>query len=189
MGDNTLIRSLHDLGAASWFGGSLMGALGVNGASKDIKDPHERATVAAAGWARWSPVAAASIGAHVIGGVGLVIANRGRVQSQSGVAANSVVKTVITAAAIASTAYSGVLGAQLANEPAQPSSGGTVPDSRTSDRVTKIQQQLRVLQWVTPVLTGAIIVLGAQQGEQQRADQMLAGRARKAVAGLRDKVA
>jgi hypothetical protein len=36
---NTVIRSLHDLGAAAWFGGNLMGAVGVNGASKDVKDP------------------------------------------------------------------------------------------------------------------------------------------------------
>ena len=30
---NTVSRSLHDLGAAAWFGGSLMGAVGVNGAA------------------------------------------------------------------------------------------------------------------------------------------------------------
>ncbi|MDT5205049.1 MAG: hypothetical protein QOD34_1685, partial [Mycobacterium sp.] len=30
---NTVIRSLHDLGAAAWFGGSLMGAVGLNGAA------------------------------------------------------------------------------------------------------------------------------------------------------------
>jgi hypothetical protein len=30
--DNTLSRSLHDLGLATWFGGSLMGAVGLNGA-------------------------------------------------------------------------------------------------------------------------------------------------------------
>src|SRR5580693_7837599 len=30
---NTIIRSMHDLGAAAWFGGTLMGAVGVNGAS------------------------------------------------------------------------------------------------------------------------------------------------------------
>jgi hypothetical protein len=26
--DNTVARSLHDLGLAAWFGGSLMGAVG-----------------------------------------------------------------------------------------------------------------------------------------------------------------
>lgn len=32
---NTVIRSLHDLGLAAWFGGSLMGAVGLNGAAQD----------------------------------------------------------------------------------------------------------------------------------------------------------
>lgn len=31
-----------------------------------------------------------------------------------------------------------------------------------------MQRQQKVLQWVLPALTGALIVLGAQQGEQQR---------------------
>jgi len=46
---NTFVRSLHDLGAAAWFGGSLMGALGVNGAAAEVRDPTDRARVAAAG--------------------------------------------------------------------------------------------------------------------------------------------
>src|SRR6201996_2638344 len=89
---NTFIRSLHDLGAAAWFGGNLMGAVGVNGASKDVKDPAERAAVASAGWARWAPVSAAAIGAHLIGAVGLLAANRGRVRDQQGAGANAAVK-------------------------------------------------------------------------------------------------
>ncbi|MEP6648578.1 MAG: hypothetical protein ABJA74_01505 [Lapillicoccus sp.] len=186
---DTVIRSLHDLGAASWFGGSLMGALGVNGASKDVSDPMERAKIASAGWGRWAPVAAVSIGAHLVGGIGLVIANRGRIQDQKGAASNSVVKTGLTIAALATTAYSGVLGAQLAGAPDRPSSGGTVPDAQTDHSVARIQQQLRVLQWATPVLTGTLIILGAQQGEQQKPSQLLAGRARKVVGDIRDKVA
>jgi hypothetical protein len=89
---NTVIRSLHDVGAAAWFGGALMGAVALNGASKDISDPAERAKVAASGWARWSPVAAAAIGAHLLGGAGLVRAHRGRIGSQAGVAQGRVVK-------------------------------------------------------------------------------------------------
>ena len=39
--------------------------------------------------------------------------------------------------------------------------------------VARIQRRLRVLQWATPVLTGALVVLGAQQGEQQRPGQRI----------------
>ena len=31
---NTVIRGLHDLGLAAWFGGSLMGAVGLNKAAE-----------------------------------------------------------------------------------------------------------------------------------------------------------
>jgi hypothetical protein len=171
---NTIIRSLHDLGAAAWFGGSLMGAVGVNGASKDVKDPAERATVASAGWARWAPVSAAAIGAHVIGSIGIFLANRDRVRDQKGATANSVIKSVLTVAAVGTTVYSGLLGAKIAAQgDSAPVEGGTVPSDGTPDSVAQLQQQQRVLQWVTPALTGGIIVFGAQQGEQQRASEQL----------------
>jgi hypothetical protein len=171
---NTIIRSLHDLGGAAWFGGSLMGAIGVNGASKDVKDPAERAAVASAGWARWAPVAAAAIGAHLIGATGLLLANRDRVRDQRGVGTNTLIKSVLTVAAIGTTAYSGVLGAKIATEAsAAPVEGGTVPSGDTPDNVAKLQQQLRILQWATPALTGGILILGAQQGEQQRASEQI----------------
>lgn len=176
---NTLVRTLHDLGAAAWFGGALMGAVALNGASKDVADADERARVAAAGWARWSPVAAAAIGAHLVGGLGLVVANRGRVRGQAGVTANTAVKTALTGVAMATTAYSGMLGAKVAKAGPVRTQGGTVPSLDTPHDVAKVQQQLRVLQWVTPVLTGALIVLGAQQGEQQRPAEILKGKARK----------
>jgi hypothetical protein len=186
---NTLIRSLHDLGAAAWFGGSLMGAIGVNGSSREVKDPAERATVASAGWARWAPVSAAAIGAHLIGAAGLLLANRDRVRGQSGAGANSVAKTVLTAAAIGTTTYSGILGAKIATQAeSTPVEGATVPSDGTPDDVARLQQQQRILQWITPVLTGGILVLGAQQGEQQRPAEQLRGRIRSAATSAAQRI-
>ena len=172
---NTLLRSLHDLGAAAWFGGALMGAIGLNGASQDVADPADRSRVAAAGWARWSPAAATAIGAHLLGGAGLVLANRKRVLGQSGVTANTTAKTAVTAAAVAATAYSGVLGAKVASAGRVPSDGGTQPSGQTPEDVAAAQRQLRIVQWAIPVLTGVIVVLGAQQGEQQRPTEIAKG--------------
>ena len=62
---NTIARSLHDLGLATWFGGSLMGAIGVNGAAAEVTDSRERMRVANAGWARWPPATGAAIGDHL----------------------------------------------------------------------------------------------------------------------------
>jgi hypothetical protein len=181
---NTIIRSLHDLGAAAWFGGSLMGAIGVNGASKDIKDPAERAAVASDGWARWAPVSAAAIAAHLVGGTAILLANRDRVRDQNGVGVNTLIKAALTAAAIGTTAYSGILGAKIASEGnSVPVEGGTVPSEETPDKVAKLLQQQRVLQWATPALTAGIIILGAQQGEQQRASEQLQTRGWSAVKG------
>lgn len=178
---NTLVRSMHDLGAAAWFGGSLAGAIGINGAASDVDDPAERAHIAADGWARWSPIAAAAIGSHVIGGLGLLLANRRRVGAQSGVTANTVVKTALTGLAMASTAYSGVLGTRVAAADETSSAGATNPSHETPNHVADAQRQLNVLQWVTPALTAVIVILGAQQGEQQRPGARLLGATKKAL--------
>jgi hypothetical protein len=99
--DNTVARTLHDLGLAAWFGGSLMGATGVNGAAAVVEDPTQRLRVASIGWARWTPLNLAGIAAHLAGGVVLTGANRGRLAGQQGVAAASAVKTALTVAALA----------------------------------------------------------------------------------------
>ena len=104
---NTLLRSMHDVGAAAWFGGSLMGAVGLNGGASDVADPADRARVSAAGWARWAPVQAAAIGVHAIGGLGLILANKCRASAQAGAGANTVVKTALTATAAAATSTAG----------------------------------------------------------------------------------
>ncbi len=172
---NTFIRSLHDLGAAAWFGGSLMGAVGLNGAAAAVREPQDRGRVASAGWAKWSPVNAAAIGAHVIGGAGILLANRGRAKYQTGVRANTVTKLAVTGAALGATAWSGALGSKIAQSDQQTAHGATEPAPQTPPDVATAQQQLKYLQWALPVLTGAILVLGAQQGEQQRPREIVSG--------------
>ena len=173
--DNTLSRSLHDLGLATWFGGSLMGAVGLNGAAAQVEEPVQRLGVANAGWNRWTPVNLAGIAAHVAGGTVLLAANKGRVASQQGVAQATVVKTALTGAALAATAWSRALGAKLDQASEVPVEGSTEPSAATSEDVVKAQRQLKVLQWVIPALTGAVLVLNARMGEQQRPAQVTGG--------------
>jgi hypothetical protein len=173
--DNTVSRSLHDLGLATWFGGSLMGAVGLNGAAAEAEEPKQRLRVANAGWNRWTPVNLAGITAHVAGGLILLGANKGRVASQQGVAQATVVKTALTGAALAATAWSRALGAKLNEAGEVPVEGGTDPSIDTAEDVAKAQRQLKVLQWVIPVLTGAVLVLNARMGEQQRPAQVTGG--------------
>jgi hypothetical protein len=173
--DNTVSRSLHDLGLATWFGGSLMGAVGLNGAAAQVDEPKQRLRVATAGWNRWTPVNLAGIAAHVAGGAVLLGANKGRVASQHGVGQATVVKTVLTGAALAATAWSRALGAKLEEAGEVPVEGGTDPSGDTPQDVAKAQRQLKVLQWVIPALTGAVLVLNARMGEQQRPAQVAGG--------------
>ena len=173
--DNTVSRSLHDLGLATWFGGSLMGAVGLNGAAAEAEEPKQRLRVANAGWNRWTPVNLAGIAAHLAGGAVLLGANKGRVASQQGVAQATVVKTALTGAALAATAWSRALGAKLNEAGEVPVEGGTDPRGETPEDVAKVQRQLKVLQWVIPALTGAVLVLNARMGEQQRPAQVSGG--------------
>jgi hypothetical protein len=173
--DTTVSRSLHDLGLATWFGGSLMGAVGLNGAAAQVQEPKQRLRVANAGWNRWTPVNLAGIAAHLAGGAVLLGANKGRVASQQGVAQATLVKTALTGAALAATAWSRALGAKLNEAGEVPVDGGTDPSIDTPEDVAKAQRQLKVLQWVIPALTGAVLVLNARMGEQQRPAQVTGG--------------
>jgi hypothetical protein len=181
--DNSLARSLHDLGLAAWFGGSLMGATGVNGAAAVVQDPTQRLRVANSGWARWTPLNLAGIAAHLAGGAVLTGANKGRLAGQRGVAAASTVKTALTVAALGTTAYARVLGRKLERAGDVPVGGGTTPNPSTPDEVTRAQRQLTVLQWVIPVLTGAMLIVNARMGEQQRPTQVSKGLVRRLFPG------
>jgi hypothetical protein len=172
---NTVIRSLHDLGLAAWFGGTLAGAVGINGAAADVTDRTERLHTANAGWARWTPVNLVAIGAHLIGGAGLLRANSGRVATQKGTAGTAGLKGALTVAALGVTAYSRVLGKKLEQADHAPVEGGTDPGPDTPEDIAKAQRQLKVTQWVIPALTGGIVVLTAVAGEQQKAGRQAIG--------------
>jgi hypothetical protein len=167
-GRNTLIRSMHDLGLAAWFGGNLMGATGLNGAAAGAKDPVERLTLAALGWKKWAPLQIGALTVHAIGGIGLISANKGRLATQKEGRTNTGIKLALTLAAVGTTVWSGLAGKRLADHAGEGTDGTTEPDEFASTALATAQKQLKVLQWATPVLTGVLIVMAAQQGEQQR---------------------
>ncbi|GAA2494620.1 hypothetical protein [Streptomyces gobitricini] len=172
---NTLMRSLHDVGLAAWFGGSLMGAVGLNEAAKAEGGTWAAtARIASSGWAKWTPVNAAAIGAHLFGSGGLLVANAPRVAAQQGVGASTLAKTVITGAALAVTAYARVLGKKI-----ELASSADPEDAEKAAKhpidTDKAQRQLACAQWAVPALTGALVVLNALHGEQQRPAEQTQG--------------
>ncbi|MGW9369576.1 hypothetical protein ACWGVR_06090 [Streptomyces xanthophaeus] len=177
---STVLRSLHDVGLAAWFGGSLMGAVGLNGAAKAQGESWEAgARIASSGWAMWAPMGAAAIGAHLVGSGGLLAANAARVVTQQGVAASTLAKTVLTCAALGATAYARVLGKKI-----ELASSGDPQDEEQAERLLvdsrQAEHHLSYAQWAVPALTCALIILNALQGEQQRSAQQLHGMWRRA---------
>jgi len=184
MARNTLSRTLHDLGLSAWFGGTLANAVALNAAAAEAGTDSATGRVANAGWDRWTPVNALAIGAHLVGSVGQLRANKQRVAQQQGVAAMSTLKTLLTAAALGATAYSRVLG-QRVSAASPPSKRGTKPSRRTkalAPDVAAAQQQLDTLQWVIPALTGALVAVSSYAGEQQRPSEVAQGLAANAPA-------
>lgn len=172
---NTIARSLSEVGLAAWFGGSLMGAIGVNGAAAEVDQPGQRARVANAGWSRWTPVNLAAIGAHLAGSLALTGANKGRIAGQKNVATTAIAKTAVTAGALAATAYARALGQKVIDAGDVPVEGGTDPSAQTPPEVADAQRKLSKLQWAIPALTGTLLVMDALMGEQQRPSQAAQG--------------
>jgi hypothetical protein len=177
MARNTVSRSLHDLGLAAWFGGTLANAVALNPASAEAGSASRTGAVANEGWDRWTPVNAAAIGAHVVGSAGQLLGNRRRVAGQRGVAGMSVLKTLLTAAALGVTAYSRALGQQVSQGGATPSKKATKPSRRARAEIAAAQEQLDRLQWVIPAITGALVVVSSYAGEQQRPSEVARGTA------------
>lgn len=165
---NTVSRSLHDLGLAAWFGGTLANAVALNQASAHAETRQASGRVANIGWDKWTPVNAAAIGIHLVGSLGQLSGNKSRLAGQQGVATMAIVKTALTAVALGATGYSRVLGRTVSERTDVPVDSATEAASITPPEVEQAQQRLAALQWAIPAVTGALIVVSSFAGEQQR---------------------
>lgn len=170
--DNRVVRSINELSLATWFGGSLMGAVGVRRAAAMGGDA---AQAERAGWEAWQPIQVVAIGAQLLSGAGLTVANRGRYLAQRGVPRTSLIRTAITGGAIVATAMAASRGHQLADA----SAADTDPTE-----LDRLRRQTRRWQAVVPLLTGALVVSDAVMGEQQRTRQVVRGLAQRLVPGV-----
>jgi hypothetical protein len=170
---------MHDLGLAAWFGGTLANAVALNPAAAQAGTSNRAGAVANVGWDRWTPVNAAAVGAHLVGSVGQLAGNTGRLQAQKGVGSMALAKTALTAVALGATAYSRVLGRKVSEKTDVPAASGTEPAPTTPDDVAAAQRQLAMLQWAVPALTGALVVVSSFAGEQQRPSEVKKGMRRR----------
>lgn len=169
------VRVVHDGSLAMWFGGSLMGAVGLDGAAAEVRDETDRARVAAIGRHRWRPFGAGAALAHVVSGVGITRANRGRIAAQREVGSLAATKAVLTGLALAADVYAARLGRRAAMASGEPVDGATEPTPATSDEAAAAQRRLRLVQWTVPALTGSLVVITAVMGEHQRPAAVASG--------------
>lgn len=176
---NPAARGAHDLGLAAWFGGSLMGAIGVNAAASKVPQEQERLRVANAAWAAWTPVNLAAIGLHAAGAMSILLNNRKRLATQQQVATATAIKAALTFGALGATAYARLLGQRLMStngrQPDLRAEGAVEPAPDTPEEVAVAQRQLRILQWAIPALTGGALAVSAWMGEQQRPAAVASG--------------
>lgn len=155
------LRAAHDLGLAAWFGGAYMGAVALNGASREVEDPTQRGRVANAGWFRWAAIVPVAVGAHLVGGLGLTL-RHGRASRGSERTA-VVLRAGLLGATLLATAESGRLGRKVARAGDVPVATAVQPIADTPADVASAQRRLRVLQWVIPSTTAAMLVIDAWQ--------------------------
>ena len=172
---HVVARALHDIGLATWFGGTVFGAVSLNAASATVPVPTQRTRVSNVGWARFWPVEALGTAAYLAGALRITQTDAYRLRQQKGVSASSWAKTGITAAALGAAGYTGFLGQQVMQAGDVPAASGVEPLPETPERTAKAMRQLHVLQWVVPALVGGIWLTTAWQAEQQRPGQVLAG--------------
>jgi hypothetical protein len=160
---STAVRAVHLVTNAAWFGGSLAGAVAVNPAAQEGDTARERSQIADKGWRSWGPVQGGAIALHVISGLAILADNRRRTVLHPPTTAAVVAKTVLTGAAVGASAAAYVNGARLGE--AEEASEENLSARR---RAQDLARRMRWLQWATPASTGALLVLDAYLGEQQR---------------------
>jgi uncharacterized membrane protein len=166
---HVVAQSVHDLGAALWFGGAVMGVAGVNKAGNDLRDPLDKVRVAESAWRRFAPVEWAGIAAVLGAGTQLTRASKGRLATQHGWARAGGTKAAVAVAGAAATAfaaYSGNKIGQLTEEAARSGQrvdvqDASLPSAQTPPHIARWQQRQRVAQYLVPLASGANIVLNA----------------------------
>jgi len=170
-GYSTLVRATHLVTNAAWFGGSLMGAVALNPAAREGDDAREQADIADEGWSRWGRVQGAAIGLHLATGLAILADNRNRVAHHRPTTVAVVAKTLLTGAALAASGAAYRLGAELGDVAERADH-----DPTAATRARSLSRTLQWLQWATPATTGAVLVLDAYLGEQQRGEAGLLDR-------------
>ncbi|HYN92725.1 MAG TPA: hypothetical protein VES42_02620 [Pilimelia sp.] len=189
--DNTQVlpQAAHDIGAALWFGGSVMGVAGVNKSGNDLSDGTDKIRVAASAWNRFAPAQWLGIAAVLAAGSQLTRGNKGRLAAQPGFATAGVTKAGLAVAGAAATAFAAYSGRRIGALAEQAELRGeqvdvqdaTIPTEKTPTDLAAWQRRQRVAQYLVPMISGANVVLNSYLTQQFRPSAGARGLVRRLV--------
>ena len=162
------VRAVHDVGLASWLGGSMFGKFALNPAVAGISDRRERGKVANLAWNGYNVVNAAGLGSAALGYLAARSTEFGNGRQTSTEKTLTRVQDALMATAVVTGVLNGVQAGRLAKqapEGAVPVETGTKPAADTPPQAARIQRSLEVLGNIN-ILTGVALV--ALDGIQSR---------------------
>jgi hypothetical protein len=188
---HVVAQSVHDLGAALWFGGTVMGVAGVNKAGNDLRDPLDKVRVAESAWRRFAPVQWAGIAAVLGAGTQLTRASRGRLATQHGWARAGGTKAAVAVAGAAASAFAAYSGNKIGQLTEQAARSGqqldvqdaSTPSAQTPPDIVRWQRRQRAAQYLVPLTSGATIVLNAYLVQTYRPAATARGLLRRVLPG------
>ena len=188
---HVVAQSVHDLGAALWFGGTVMGVAGVNKAGNDLRDPLDKVRVAESAWRRFAPVEWAGIAAVLGAGTQLTRASKGRLATQHGWARAGSTKAAVAVAGAAASAFAAYSGNKIGQLTEQAARSGqqldvqdaSTPSAQTPPDIVRWQRRQRAAQYLVPLTSGANIVLNAYLVQTYRPAATARGLLRRVLPG------
>ena len=190
--DNHFVaQAVHDLGSALWFGGTVMGAAGVNKSGSELAQGIDRIRVAGSAWSRFQPAQFAGIAATLLAGLRLTQVGGRRLALQKGFGSVGALKAGLAVAGAGATAYAAYTGSRIGRLAEEAERSGTplevkdatLPSAGTPPEIAKWQRRQRVTQLLVPTLAGANIVCGSWLVQSYRAGATLKGVVRRLLPG------
>jgi uncharacterized membrane protein len=184
--NHAVAQAVHDLGAAMWFGGSVMG-IGVNQSGRDISQGIDRIRAPQSVWRRFGPMEWAGIAATMLAGMQLTRASSGRLAMQRSFGSVGAMKAGVVALGALATAYATYCGNRISSLAEKQQEQGekvevtdaTTPAPSTSEQIATWQRRHRVAQYTVPVLAGSNIVFGSYLVQSYRPGSTIRGMMRR----------
>src|SRR5918997_1119503 len=157
-------RAAHDVGLATWFGGTMFGKFALNTAVEAISERSERGKVLNAAWNGYNALNAAGLGLAAAGWAAARFTEANPVRMSATENALSVAKDGLMVAAVVTGVANGIQGARLARQApngAVPVESGTEPALETPQEAAGIQRSLEVLGNLNIGVGAALIAVNA----------------------------